>query len=142
MEAEEAEKEAKAERRRKDEEERLKYKGGVTQDRVKSYIDQRLEQEKKAAFATYKDDVVRNEQMKDIDRWGDPMAGLTTSKKKGSNKPKYKGPAPPPNRYGILPGYRWDGVDRGNGFEAKLIQNKYTKNTMAEEAYKWSTEDM
>lgn len=57
-------------------------------------------------------------------------------------KPMYKGPPPKPNRYGIRPGYRWDGIDRGNGFEDRLLTSLHSKGREKEEAYKWSSADM
>ncbi|KAL7514616.1 hypothetical protein ACHAXN_011958 [Cyclotella atomus] len=42
-------------------------------------------------------------------------------------KPQYKGPQPKPNRYGIRPGYRWDGIDRGNGFEDRLLSSLHSQ---------------
>ncbi|KAI0630971.1 Pre-mRNA-splicing factor of RES complex-domain-containing protein, partial [Trametes polyzona] len=90
------------------------------------------------------DDAELNAELRAQDRWNDPAAAFLTKKKsKGPRKPEYTGPPPPPNRFGIKPGYRWDGVgecsftqistvwvlmgrtiDRSNGFEKKYFQKQ------------------
>mmetsp|Transcript_7140 Transcript_7140/g.10561 ORF Transcript_7140/g.10561 Transcript_7140/m.10561 type:complete len:461 (-) Transcript_7140:120-1502(-) len=84
----------------------------------------------------------------DADQWrrsrireGDPMAKRDSARGESSKK-TYKGPQPKANRFGIGPGYRFDGIDRGNGFEDKVLAVLYGKGRKKEEAYKWSCADM
>ncbi|XP_071378065.1 BUD13 homolog [Centroberyx affinis] len=100
-------------------------------------------------LARHCDDEDLDRMLREQEREGDPMAAMLRRKKDRNvklqgvkEKPRYKGPAPPPNRFNILPGYRWDGVDRSNGFEKKRYTRMADKKAVQEEAYKWSVEDM
>ncbi|GAB1603157.1 BUD13 homolog [Argonauta hians] len=96
-------------------------------------------------LARYKDDKDLDQMLREKIRDGDPMLAFIKKKKKKPDKkelPTYKGPPAPPNRYNIQPGYRWDGVDRSNGYEAKLYSKLAEKKATALMAYKWSVEDM
>lgn len=113
---------------------------------------QRLEDalvESQKPLARHYDDEDLDKMLREQEREGDPMAAMLRRKKDRNlkahgvkEKPRYKGPAPPPNRFNILPGYRWDGVDRSNGFEQKRYARMADKKAVQEEAYKWSVEDM
>ncbi|XP_052259313.1 BUD13 homolog isoform X8 [Dreissena polymorpha] len=99
-------------------------------------------------LARYRDDEDLDQMLKDMDRAEDPMLAFIKKKKSKSTGPtkaektRYKGPAPPPNRFGILPGYRWDGVNRSNGFEKQVYAKQAETRATADAAYKWSVEDM
>jgi len=58
-----------------------------------------------------------------------------------ADRPMFRGD-PWPNRFGILPGYRWDGRNRSNGWEEKLFTTVNTKKASTTAAHQWSTEDM
>lgn len=102
-----------------------------------------LEAMRSTTFARTIDDKSLNEELKQEERWNDPAAAFLTKKRsKGPKKPEYTGPPPPPNRFGIKPGYRWDGVDRSNGFEKKLFQKQNERRRRGAESYEWSVDDM
>merc|ERR1712018_775730 len=85
-----------------------------------------------SSFSRTINDEELDQEKKNVIRDGDPMANvnLMYSKRKKNlhkskestylffkkAKPTYNGPRPKPNRYNITPGYRWDAIDRGNGF--------------------------
>lgn len=63
-------------------------------------------------------------------RIGDPASFISSTQVPGGRsaaKLVYKGPPAPPNRYNIEPGHRWDGSDRGNGWESLLLSTRAKK---------------
>ena len=54
--------------------------------------------------------------------------------------PLYAGAAPP-NRYGIKPGHRWDGVDRGNGFEREYFKARNRRENAETLEYAWQMDE-
>ena len=119
-----------------------------------------LESIKGTDWRRTRDDEELNARQKEKEIWNDPAAAFLTvcsmascfidhantflqkKKSKGPRRPEYKGPPPPPNRFGIKPGYRWDGVDRSNGFEKKLFQKQNERRLNQQAAHNWGVEDM
>lgn len=94
------------------------------------------------------DDEDLRDHLRNQERLDDPMLDYMRRKKQDEEKkkgievkPKYQGQFPD-NRYNIGPGYRWDGVDRSNGYEKKYFSMINSKKSLEEEAYRYSTEDM
>lgn len=116
-----------------------------------------LEDAKVITLARHADDEEMNREMKAQVRWGDTMAAFIKPKgdhapsgvggdaAKGGKgvkgrRPVYKG-AWAPNRYQIPPGYRWDGVDRSNGFETERFKaiNRRERNKGLD--YSWQMDE-
>ncbi|CAG9116203.1 unnamed protein product [Plutella xylostella] len=97
-------------------------------------------------LARHRDDKDLESTLKDVERDGDPMLAYIREKKRDRGElppelPTYKGNFPP-NRFNIRPGFRWDGVDRSNGYETKYFDTQSKKKAQADEYYKWSSADM
>ncbi|XP_030766190.1 LOW QUALITY PROTEIN: BUD13 homolog [Sitophilus oryzae] len=99
-------------------------------------------------LARYADDADLEQYLKEQEREGDPMLKYLRQKKRKKTiesgipvKQQYEGDSAP-NRFGIRPGFRWDGVDRSSGYEKKWFEVQNSRTASLEETYKWSTEDM
>jgi pre-mRNA-splicing factor CWC26 len=99
----------------------------------------------------YDIDFDTEEVMRQKEKFGDPMKmfkkqtdNLDINHKFGTRNfylPSCKFTAPP-NRFAIEPGYKWDGVDRSNGFEAKYLQSINLRKARESEYHLLRTEDM
>ena len=121
----------------------LEAQKGDVQRAEKEKRKEKLEEAKFMPVARYADDVELNEELKERERWNDPAAGFLEKKKAGksvSGKPLYEGPAAP-NRYGIRPGYRWDGVDRGTGFEREWFAVRNRRENLKNLDYAWQMDE-
>ena len=138
---------AAAEAEKAEEMRRRALKGEVQLEQARKRREQ-LEDAALMPLARGKDDEGMNAEMRAQERWNDPMAQFLggTDAKDGSRKgakgrrPVYKGAAAP-NRYGIRPGYRWDGVDRGNGFEAERFKAINRKQMNKGLEYAWQMDE-
>jgi pre-mRNA-splicing factor CWC26 len=134
---------------------------GEVQKRQKEERKEKLEEAKFLGVARHADDEEMNEELKAVIRWDDPMAaymmkkqeeeggGRTTESRAadgdgsdggGARRRVYQG-AVPPNRYGIKPGWRWDGVDRGNGFEKEWFQARGRISRTENLEYQWQMDE-
>jgi len=144
--------EAEREGKKKQAKEEYEWGKGTKQKEDQDAARKELEAMKDEPFARTADDPKLEKMLRETLRDGDPMQEWFATKKQDDSqkkaddrprKPVYKGPAPPPNRYGISPGYRWDGVDRGNGWEAKRYAYRAKlANRKKHDRTQWSGADM
>ncbi|KXT11104.1 hypothetical protein AC579_655 [Pseudocercospora musae] len=142
-----AEVEEKAREEERKQQEELESRKGDVQRRQKEERRQELQDAKVMTVARHADDEKMNDELKERERWNDPMAQLLATKKSSSKGGKSKGSgksypgAFEPNRYGIRPGWRWDGVDRGNGFERKWFAARNKAKDREALEYAWQLDE-
>uniref|UniRef100_A0AAY4BP88 BUD13 homolog n=1 Tax=Denticeps clupeoides TaxID=299321 RepID=A0AAY4BP88_9TELE len=149
IESERIEQSIKAAKKTEKEEKYAQWGKGLAQEQIQQQNLEDALREAQKPLARHIDDEDLDRMLREQQREGDPMAALLHKKKLKDSKvkgikerPRYKGPPPPPNRFNLMPGYRWDGVDRSNGFEQKRYSRLADKKAVQEMAYKWSVEDM
>lgn len=102
-----------------------------------------LKEAKLMPVARYADDVEMNEELKEKERWNDPAAQFMAKPQKGKSatgRPLSRRQFMP-NRYGIRPGHKWDGVDRGNGFEKEYFAARNRRRDLKELDYAWQMDE-
>ena len=127
------------------EEQHKRWNRGEAQLRAQQERCEEVQREMGKAFARTAEDQDMNAMLKGKIHHDDPMLQYLTQKKEikntGPKKPVYQGPFPA-NRFNIRPGYRWDGVDRSNGFEQECFKKAASNVAIEEDAYKYCAEDM
>ncbi|BCR90615.1 putative cell cycle control protein (Cwf26) [Aspergillus chevalieri] len=134
---------AEQEKREKEEKAKEDLMGDV-QRQEREERKQQLQEVRSMPVARTVEDESLNDELKARQRWDDPAAAFLTNTGGGgtstTGKPLYKGSFQP-NRYGIRPGHRWDGVDRGNGFEKEWFASRNKKGRIESLEYQWQMDE-
>ncbi|CBZ52606.1 Pre-mRNA-splicing factor CWC26, related [Neospora caninum Liverpool] len=131
----------------------LEWGKGIVQKEAR---EKQAQEEAKIAqqpLARYEIDDDYDRSLQDRSRWEDPMNRVpqkadespTTPANPERPKEKEHPKCPhdaPRNRFGILPGYRWDGVVRGNGYEDRRLKAINRKKLEAHMAHMNNVADM
>ncbi|KAK9356695.1 Pre-mRNA-splicing factor of RES complex-domain-containing protein [Lipomyces doorenjongii] len=119
---------------------------GLVQELQRKEEDRKLDEAGAISLNRYAHDKELNDELKQQALWEDPAARFLSKRKKetvsATGLKVYQG-AFPPNRFNIPPGHRWDGVDRSNGFEERLLQKrrKEKEKKLEEDVYASDDED-
>ena len=148
------EKKQKLEKEQKELEKKQKIMNNLGAVQMKESIKNKkmFEDIKKSTFSRYKNDKQLQKELKSRQRVDDPMAKFvhnegnnsssSTSNIKNINPNNVPLKQALPNRFKIKPGYRWDGVDRGNGFEMRLLHSISKKKIDEERKYVYASRNM
>merc|ERR1719362_1009963 len=130
-------------------EQELEWGGGLKQKVSREEEKAELERIATQPFARYEPDEKYQEELRNKQDWHDPMKqqpGRDDALEDGVERapavggPKQERPRCPhmpwPNRFHILPGYRWDGKVQTNGFEKKFIEANNMREYEKHEAWK------
>ncbi|CCG84380.1 protein of unknown function [Taphrina deformans PYCC 5710] len=114
---------------------------GLVQQQAREARAAELSKVRSEGFSRYAGHAASEAALKMKRRWDDPASTFLRNDESGECRPQYKGGFAP-NRFSIRPGYRWDGVDRGNGYEAKRFRQLADLAQRKTEYEDWAKEDM
>jgi len=131
-------------------EQELEWGGGIKQGINEE--EEKAEVERIAAqpFARFEPDKKYTEELQAKLAWNDPMAKFKddpdafgpAAKQEAEKNSRPKCPHTPwMNRFGILPGYRWDGKIRGNEFDKKFLETKNARAYAKEDRWRNAQDD-
>lgn len=116
--------------KREEEDQAIKEKIGSGElDKIRQQErDEQMDRAKRFDFS--KDDKEYVDHMKGISSFEDPMSAFVSGNRKSTpmttatGRPVYTKGLNPSNRFKIKAGYFWDGIDRSNGFEDRLVKKR------------------
>ncbi|CAD6498895.1 BgTH12-07865 [Blumeria graminis f. sp. triticale] len=124
------------------EREQLEAQKGDYQRLEKLKNKEKLEEARLMPVARNIDDESMNKELKEKSRWNDPATQFLqpVEARNTKGRPQFAGHAAP-NRYGIRPGHKWDGVDRSNGWEAQRFKSINRSARNKELDYSWQMDE-